>query len=73
MAPEPDHLFWLKRWKAAHDLETRRFPRICFQMVPTLAMLNYATYLICVFSFMMEQKLKPKGDLDVGRQDKRIP
>ena len=67
MTPEPDHIFWVKRWKAAHDLETRR--RVCFQMVPTLAMLNYATYLIEVFSFMFERKkcCDSCDDIDQGR------
>ena len=64
-----DLLFWVKRWKAAHDIETRRWPKIGFQMVPTLAMLNYATYLIEVFSFMFERKkcCDSCDDIDQGR------
>ncbi len=58
MNPEPEHLFWAKRWKAAHDL-CKRWAHP-WPGVPDLAETNYMLYLVHVFSWLFDQKEKVK-------------
>ena len=48
MTPEPMHVFWAKRWKAAHDI-ARRDKRMTF-----VAEMNQMAYLSEVFSWYFE-------------------